>query len=289
MKLPPLNALRAFEAAARTGSFAAAAKELGVSSAAVSQQVRKLEIYLGRNVFFRNNNQIQLTDAGRDLYQNAAAALAQISTFTAGFLQPSGRRPLVVSVLPSLAERWLPGVLGAMGEAPVRVLVEEDPADMVGPGVDIRFAYGGELYPGFWVRPVFHDTIAPVAAPALARAWEAAAGDLSAVPLIEMDWGPSFSRTPLWADWCLAAGLMPPEGAAVTVPGVSTALALAERGAGVTLGHLTLAREALEAGRLVQLSQAVIQVPQPYVAVVAHARLRHRRVQAALSALGLSK
>ena len=76
MKLPPLNALRAFEAAGRTGSFSDAASELGVSSAAVSQQVRKLEAYLGRNLFFRNNNPIQLTVAGRDLYQNAAVALA---------------------------------------------------------------------------------------------------------------------------------------------------------------------------------------------------------------------
>ena len=213
MKLPPLNALRAFEVAARTGSFSDAASELGVSSAAVSQQVRKLETYLGRNLFFRNNNQIQLTDAGRDLYQNAAAALAQISTFTAGFLQPGGPRALVLSVLPSLAERWLPGVLTKLEDLPVRLLVEEDPADLVGQGVDIRLSYGGELYPGYWVRPLFHDRLAPVAAPQAAADWDVNPPDLNTVRLIEMDWGPSFSRTPRWADWCLAAGLMPPEGA----------------------------------------------------------------------------
>ena len=106
--------------------------------------------------------------------------------------------------------------------------------------------------------------------------------------LIEMDWGPSFSRTPKWADWCLAAGLMPPEAPGLMVPGASTALALAESGACVALGQLDMAAQALRQGRLVQLSAMVIQVPQPYVAVVAHARLRHKRVQAALSALGLA-
>ena len=73
MKLPPMNALKAFEAAARAGSYVGAAGELGVSPAAVSQQVRNLETWFGKRLFTRFNNRITLTDAGRAVYQGATA------------------------------------------------------------------------------------------------------------------------------------------------------------------------------------------------------------------------
>ena len=82
LTLPPLNALRAFEAAARTGSYVAAAEELGVSAAAVSLQIRKLEDYLGKQMFTRKNNRVVLTDAGHAIRYGAAAALQMISDTT---------------------------------------------------------------------------------------------------------------------------------------------------------------------------------------------------------------
>ena len=82
LTLPPLNALRAFEAAARHLSFAAAAEEIGVSAAAISQQIRKLEDYLGKQVFLRHNNRITLTDAGQEIFADFAAALQLISDAT---------------------------------------------------------------------------------------------------------------------------------------------------------------------------------------------------------------
>src|SRR6185436_12553167 len=75
LSLPPLNALRAFEAAARTGSYVAAAEELGVSPAAVSQQVRNLEDFLGKQLFMRFNNRVSLTDAGQAIFVGASDAL----------------------------------------------------------------------------------------------------------------------------------------------------------------------------------------------------------------------
>lgn len=285
MKLPPLNALRAFETAARTGAFTSAAEELGVSSAAVSQQVRKLEAYLGRTLFFRNNNQITLTDAGRDLYINAASALSQIAGFTAGLKDPVGQRPLVISALPSLAERWLPGMVARLERMAVRVMVAEDPVDMESDGVDIRISYGGDVYPGFWVQTLFADTVVPMARPGMCGNWDAREPDFEGLRLIEMDWGPSFTRTPKWSGWCLARGIAPPARVALTAPGGTAALALAEAGAGVALGQKVLARDALDQGRLEILSDVAIPVAQPYVAVVAHARLRRPRIQAALAVL----
>ena len=106
MKLPPLNALRVFETAARKGSFVAAGEELGVTSAAISLQVRTLETWLGRELFFRRNNQIRLTDAGQDLYQNAAQSLTEIAVFTQSLQNSAGARPFTISAVPSVAERW---------------------------------------------------------------------------------------------------------------------------------------------------------------------------------------
>ncbi|TGT34904.1 LysR family transcriptional regulator, partial [Mesorhizobium sp. M8A.F.Ca.ET.167.01.1.1] len=78
-KLPPLNAVRAFEVAARAGSFTLAATELGVSSAAVSQQIRNLEDWFGKQLFVRNGNRIALTDAGHAIYPQTARALGEIA------------------------------------------------------------------------------------------------------------------------------------------------------------------------------------------------------------------
>jgi LysR family glycine cleavage system transcriptional activator len=78
LTLPTLNALRAFEAAARTGGFVAAADELGVTPAAISQHIRKLEDYFGKDLFQRLNNRVILTDAGQAILAGTAAALQQI-------------------------------------------------------------------------------------------------------------------------------------------------------------------------------------------------------------------
>ena len=107
MKLPPLNSLRAFEAAARTGSFTAAAGELGVTSAAVSMQVRNLENFLGKKLFQRSNNRITLTDAGMVVYHGSATALSGIAAITERLLESEKQAKLVISIVPSLAERWL--------------------------------------------------------------------------------------------------------------------------------------------------------------------------------------
>lgn len=284
MRLPPLNALRAFEAAARTGRFTLAEKELGVSSAAVSQQVRKLEGYLDRKLFLRNNNQLQLTDAGRDLYQNAAASLSDISQFTQRLLAPAGPRPLVISSDPSLADRWLPSVLAGFESAPVALRIEDSPAELESHNIDIRLGYGDDGFSGYWKKPLFHDRLAPMAAPRLVSFWQATPPGDGGLRLIQMDWGASFSQIPGWSDWF---GRDVSAQVAFRVPSGAQALNLAEAGAGVALGQLTLAQEALAQGRLVRLSERSLPLPSPYHAIVAHARLRAARIQAFLSCLTL--
>ena len=283
MRLPPLNALKAFEAAARTCSFTMAGVEMNVSSAAVSQQVRKLEAYFDRKLFFRNNNQLLLTDAGRDLYINAASTLSQIAEFTENTLSTSGPRALVVSALPSLADRWLPAVLAEYSAAPVTVRIEDDPIELERHDVDVRLSYGDDNYPGYWTTPLFQDHLVPMATPEIAAHWEAAYPDLSGFRPIHMDWGPSFLQMPTWSDWCSASGVLTRFGKGITVPGGAAALTLAEAGGGVALGQVELAKTALEDGRLVRLSDITIPMPTPYMLVVTNARRRAARIQAFLS------
>jgi LysR family glycine cleavage system transcriptional activator len=102
--LPPLNALRAFEVAARTGSFVLAGAEMGVTSAAISQQVRVLEDHLGKKLFLRQGNRILLTDAGRAIYPRIEVALGDLASVTDEVRSGPQRARLVVSVLPSVAE-----------------------------------------------------------------------------------------------------------------------------------------------------------------------------------------
>ena len=106
-RLPPLNAVRVFEVAARAGSFTLAANELGVSSAAVSQQIRNLEDWFGKQLFVRNGNRITLTDAGHAIYPQTARALGEIAAIGRRMLEGALRTRLVVSVPFSLAELWL--------------------------------------------------------------------------------------------------------------------------------------------------------------------------------------
>ena len=106
-KLPPLNALRAFEVSARLGSFVLAAAELNVTPGAVSQQIKKLEDFFGRQLFIRRNNQLQLTDVGQSIHAASTEMMDGLAAVTQRLVDGSHRSNLIISVLPSLGVRWL--------------------------------------------------------------------------------------------------------------------------------------------------------------------------------------
>lgn len=196
MKLPPLNALRAFECAARTGSFSAAGAELGVSSAAVSMQVKNLEDWLALKLFVRRANQVRLTDAGRDYYQRAAVSLAEIASFTEAMTEGAKSRPLVISATPALAQLWLPERLKLFAQArpdvTVRLRIEDDRIDLEAEGIDARLAYGGE-HPEHRTQALFKDRLVPVGADPQA--------DVRSAPLVEVAWGETISSVPGWRQY----------------------------------------------------------------------------------------
>lgn len=276
MKLPPLNALKAFEATARNGTIAAAASELGVSPAAVSMQVRKFENFFNKTLFLRKNNSILLTDAGRIIYTQMTEALFNIAETTERILDQDVRAGLVISTIQSLSERWLAPIVTSFSdshpEVGIQVRIDTDPVDFVGERIDLRVTYGDQFYPTGQSTWLFHDHVTPLCAPDF-MARHAAGDRLVDIPdekLIRIEWGRSYASYPTWEEWFRRAdtprALDNRKG--IRVGGAGIAIAFAVRGAGAMLGSRRLAQQEIKAGLLVAPSDMSLAFAQPYRVVL---------------------
>jgi LysR family glycine cleavage system transcriptional activator len=286
-RLPPLNALRAFEAAARHGGFARAADELAVTPAAVSQQVRLLEADLGVALFHRLPRGLVLTEAGRGALPELGAAFAGLARAVEEMRGGSVAGPLVVSVLPSFARLWLgprlPGFVAARPEVELTVHAEVRAVDFALDPVDVGVRYGRGVYPGLHVRLLLAEDVFPVCAPALAlgppplRRLE----DLRRCTLLHERASAEPSLD--WATWLREAGIGGVEASAG--PGFTDGAMLVEaavRGMGVALGRGALVADELLAGRLVRPLALRRPAEFAYFAVTRAGRERHPRVRAFL-------
>lgn len=275
MRLPPLNAVRTFEVAARLGSFVLAGHELGVSSAAVSQQVRHLEAFFGKKLFVRNGNRLALTDAGLAMYPQTSAALAGIAAMTVRALEGEVRTRLIVSVPFSLAERWLAPRLAQLLEVyprlSVDVRVEDDPVDLPRHDVDVRVSYGDHHYSGCQATALFHDEVVPVCAPEFWYRHGNSAFDLRNVHasgFIHTQWGANYVSHPTWSDWFAAEpGSASPDPSQGRRSGLSSlSVTLARQAMGIALGQKSLITADLENGDLIALSHRSLKLGHPYCA-----------------------
>jgi LysR family glycine cleavage system transcriptional activator len=289
LSLPPLNALRAFEAAARTGSYVAAAEELGVSPAAVSQQVRNLEEFLGKQLFMRFNNRVSLTDAGQMIFVGTSDALQSISALTEQVMSGGTRQRLVISVITSIAERWLEPRLAAFAAKEkglrIELRVEADPVDFARHNIDLRICYGTNVYPEMNTIQLFQDEVLPLCSPSyLDRNGDARARGMEAVPdedLIHTNWGQSFVSHPTWHAWFVKNGVDRPNDTRGHQIGMSSlALDLARDGMGVALGQKVMASADMAAGRLLALSNVTIALGHPYCLVYPRSKARKTGLQA---------
>ena len=249
--LPPLTALRAFEAAARHLSFTRAAAELCVTQTAVSHQVKLLEGHLGTVLFRRLPRRIALTRDGAAWARELEPVFARLHDANRRLrvrLPPD--RPVVsVSVIPSFAARWLVPRLGRFLEQypglDVRISPTEHLVDFAVEAVDVGIRYGGGRYPGLVVEKLADDVLVVVCSPALARRLGTAA-DLRKHVLLHDDARES------WPRWLDARGVSGVDAARGTVLTDSSMLVeAAVRGQGVALARWSLAVDDLEAGRLV--------------------------------------
>lgn len=289
-RLPPLNAIRAFEASARLGGFVAAAGELGVSPAAVSLQVKKLEQHYGAALFLRLPSGVELTDLGRAVFADCQAAIATLMA-TNDLASGAGQRERVVlSCINSLAHRWLAQrLVGFAAENPdfsVELRAEADPVEFGSAGCDIRLTYGLHLYASastHRAEPLFTDRLTPLCTPGFLAAQGIDPADPASLRdehLIHVGWAPSFFAYPGWEAWFGAAGAprQPRQGAAPLVNMPALAIDLALSGLGVALGQLSLATGPLASGRLVRPFAAELRMEDSYGTVVPLSARHDKRV-----------
>src|SRR3984885_13529553 len=170
-RLPSLNGLRAFEAAARHLSFTVAASELNVTQTAISHQIRRLEEELGISLFIRQNRALALTPAARDYLPGVRAAFNDLRLATDRLLRKDNEHVLTVSTLASLAAKWLLPRLSAFQEAhpgiDVRITTSSTLVDFKGGDVDAAIRYGRGRWPGLRADWLTADELFPVCSPAL--------------------------------------------------------------------------------------------------------------------------
>lgn len=245
--LAPLNALRAFEAAARRGGFAAAADELNVTPAAVGQQVRQLEALIGAELFVREGRRLRLTDRGAAALAPLKRGFELMGEASTALREPQAGRAVTVAAPAELLTAWLAADIAAW-PARHRVILETlAPGDGPGPafeaGADLVLHLSTETGSGA-VR-LMNDVLAPLAAPSLSLDGQGLAR-LETARLIE-DAGARQD----WARWAAARGAYGLDlSALIAAPNPGAALALAEAGAGVVLARKPLAFDLIRQGRL---------------------------------------
>ena len=252
-RLPPLNPLRVFEAAARFESFNRAAEHLHVTASAVSHQVKALEQYLGVALFRRAVRQVTLTEAGRAYLPPIRDALEQIGVATEQLLQRSGRSVVTVSSAPAFASGWLVPRLAefqlAHPDIEVRLEATVQLTDFDRSDVDVCIRYSArDSFPGLRAHALFREELVPVCSPAFARenGIERPA-DLRQVRLLH-----AYTRMGQWRSWLEAAGVddIDPE-AGQRFEDNSMSLEAAVAGLGVAIVNRPLVEKHLESGRVI--------------------------------------
>ena len=288
-KIPPLNALKAFEASARLGSFVLAAAELNVTASAVSQHIKKLEDFYGRQLFIRRNNQLLLTDCARTVLATSSQVMDGLAELTDRLLGGPVRSNLIVSVLPSVGVRWLnrrvPEFLDAHPDVRLDLRLEEDPVDFFRSRIDVRLCYGEHLYPEFVTIPFKRDRVTAMCRPDLLARWRvdpAAPHSLGDDALIHVAWRAGFSSYPAWSAWFASQGITwhPRRELGHTTDTSCVAIDLACGGRGVVLGQEMLAGTELAAGELVTPFPHWMPLQYDYCVVHAESNKRNRIVGA---------
>lgn len=259
-RLPPLSALRAFEAAARNGSFKLAAAELAVTPTAISHQIRSLEDHISLALFERRTRKVELTDVGAALYPVLRDGLDGFAAAVDRLTRRATRAQVTISATIAFTARWLvPRVSRFQAlhpEIDLRLQASDEVVDMARGSVDIAIRYGQGRYEGPAADLLLADTFGPVVNPLLGVTTPA---DFGKVPLIEFQWRRHHPANPTWERWFTSAGLdQPPCPATLRSSDESHAIQSAMAGQGIALVSLALVAEDLAAGRLVQPFDTVL-------------------------------
>jgi LysR family glycine cleavage system transcriptional activator len=257
MRALPLSALRAFEAAARTGSFRAAAVSLSLTPSAVSHAIRGLERQIGAPLFARDGRSVRLTVEGETLMTHVERGFGELRH---GLLSVSTRGPTLLRLhcAPSFAAQWLvprlPQLLGRRGGLELRLAAGTDYTRFVADEFDADIVYGAPEpksygprgHEGIIIMPLIEETVTPLCCPAMAPRITSVAALLDH-PLIESD-----NKKIRWDAWFKANGMVAPAPHGPRFDRSFFSLSAAADGLGVALESTLLAERELLSGRLVR-------------------------------------
>ena len=254
-RLPSLNGLRAFEAAARHLSFTTAAAELNVTQTAISHQIRRLEAELGIRLFVRQNRSLALTSEARDYLPGIRAAFNDLRLATDRLLRKDNDRVLTISTLASLAAKWLLPRLATFQEShpgiDVRITTSPGLVDFRNGDVDAAIRYGRGHWPGTRADWLTADELFPVCSPALLEGDKPlrCPEDLAHYTLLHSSGGYDDD----WRLWLTAAGLPSniSKQPGLTFDLIFLTLQAAIDGSGVAMGRTSYVEADIAKGRLV--------------------------------------
>ncbi len=272
-RLPPLAALRAFEASARHQSYTRAADELCLTPSAVSHQVRALEAYLDTKLFERRGNAMVLTLTGEGYAARLTDLLDGLSDTTEALRRPPERPVLRVLSTPGFAARWMVPRLERFAHADrvrLRISVGAPSTDFATNDADVVIQWADEPAAGLSVEPFMMSARYPVISPALKdRLGIERPEDLARATRMQDE------TLDMWADWFAAAGVEPPPPPNGPIfPNCELATTAAEQGIGAALAYDMMVRDTLASGRLVRLFEAVT-LPVVIYSITCEASRRH--------------
>lgn len=254
-RLPPLTALRAFEAAARHMSFAKAADELNVTPAALSFQIKSLEQHLGAAVFHRLNRAVELTEEGKHLQPGVADGFTALQAAWRAAQRRVDSTTLTVTAGPGFTAKWLAPRMFAFAQAnpdiELRFSASLQVMDFARDDVDVAIRFGQGEDDGLFSRRIIDEWATPMVAPQLASQFNSI-DDLTRLPLLHDDHIAFVTPNPDWARFFSVCGLAAKPQQGLRFSQSDHAIDAALAGAGAVLGRISMTETYLRDGRLVR-------------------------------------
>lgn len=289
-KLPPLNGLRAFEAAARHLSFSRAAEELFVTPAAISHQIKGLEDFLGVTLFRRMPRAVILTEEAQTVLPLISEGFDKLVQAASLLTESNASGVLTVTSAPTFAAKWLLPNLDSFSllypDISVRLDARLETVDFDRDGVDVGVRLGSGHYPGMRTDRLFAETVVAVCHPKMLEGPKPLRepADLKHHTLLHVDWGIKMQGEgplPDWTMWLKSAGVEdidPKKGPVFTVEDM--AIAAAARGSGIALASVYAVREEIENGTLVLPFERMIEASVSYWVVAPERTAENTKVKA---------
>lgn len=273
--LPPLEFLVAFEAAARLGSFTAAAEELNLTQAAVSRQIRLIERSLGRSLFTRAHRAVRLTPEGRDFQHTVSLALSHIANAARGLRAVEGSSRLTVAADQSVAALWLLPKLEDFqrehGDIDLRLISSDLEADCLAEDVDVAIVHGDGNWPGYEAALLLDEEVFPVCSPAYLERHGAIARPADLLERVLIDLDDDHWNWINWRVWLTEQTVDLPHGGdrpgglrRLIINSYPLIVQAARDGLGVALGWKHLVDEPLAAGTLVRPLEHLVRTDFGY-------------------------